>query len=929
MSFPPPQLNETTPPQAPAPANNHPSAATMDLGDMGAATTPAAAAMPALPGIDMENFDASGAMSLLMDTPDPIVESTPNDLSISAIATHDSTDSPLERPSAVELTSPSRPKFPSRTPENITRFTNFSDAAIDDEYNSEGNHCFFTDELIVDDPDAFVEDAIEESNQPPAPPPPPEVPVVLTEVLIQTFNVARLKEELKRRGRPVSGNKNALVDRLIEAVNSNVPVAAAPVVREAFMNNLDVTAKWKDLTLKPDPVPMPENSDASLRPPTEQDAPITAKYDFVETFDRIPFTGDTKDMGYINKRSPRKNRHKFLPSRNLRQGIAGRVRGGPSAAFLRKHQLDEHSHPMDWFTALMPLTESTNLEDAAKANVTGDGTKKFSVANWAAYSNLKATIVNAGEDDHIFAGKFKQFSPSDIMKMMGIMIIDGLNPSPQLTSKMKSQKDDRTHGNDFIADAVGSGYQQLYRSFRHFFACQDPLKIPPPKESCPNVKVDEFFRWMRFIFKEAWVLAQECSVDEQTCRMQGKSEYKTRCGKFKRIGDGIQADCIADDGYTYDFYFRNEPVRKKWTDMGMCPMHGRLMHMFECFRDVGHRVKMDNLFVSVNLAREAYSLKQKVLTHGVIRKSGRGVPSQVFIEPLTGKAEERARGTLKAAVLTGDSKSSDLVVACCYDQKPFYMLTHSSERVGWVVREKKVWSSALRKNVPFKFLRFNLSDEYNHEMNDNDIADQLRLQYRMQRLQRNQKWWWALWLWGLEVTLVNAYKMMTRYCELKGVDPKYSHHDFREKIGYGLIDPENEWPKRKSKSPQPLSGRKRGSNPKATTRSAKFTKNSLSRDGKLSIRLDTSQSHMPGVPEGSASPICQLHRWALNNGNTKGDDNKLPSGSRHQVARCKSCEVNLCLSCYEIFHTKADLEAELDTILSVRNDRKKPGRKGV
>lgn len=485
------------------------------------------------------------------------------------------------------------------------------------------------------------------------------------------------------------------------------------------------------------------------------DAPITRKYNFKEEFDRIPFAGTTRDLGYATqKRSPRKRGQRNTESFRLRHEVVERVKGGPSEAFLLKHKLDGDSHPMDWFTALMPLTEATNLEDAVKANVTGDGRKKFSVANWAAYSNLKAVIVNAGEPGHIFAGKFKPFSPCDIMKMMGTMIIDGLNPSPQLVFKMRSQKDNRTHGNDFIADTIGRGHQQLYRSFRHLFGCQDPLKVPPPKQSCPNVKVDEFFRWMRFIFKEAWVLAQECSVDEQTCRMQGKSEYKTRCGKFKRIGDGIQADCIADDGFTYDFYFRNEPVPKKWTDKGSSPMHGRLLHMFDGFVDSGHRVKMDNLFVSVNLAREAFTLKSRVLIHGVIRKSGRGVDPKVIIEPLTGKAEERARGTLKASVLTGDSKSMNLVVTCCYDQKPFYMLSHSTKRVGWVETEKKVYSSLLKRNVPFKFLRFNLSDEYNYEMNDNDIADQLRLQYRMQRLQRNQKWWWALWLWGVEVTLI-------------------------------------------------------------------------------------------------------------------------------------------------------------------------------
>jgi hypothetical protein len=51
------------------------------------------------------------------------------------------------------------------------------------------------------------------------------------------------------------------------------------------------------------------------------------------------------------------------------------------------------------------------------------------------------------------------------------------------------------------------------------------------------------------------VLAKEFSINEQSCKMQGKSEYKVCCGKFKRLGNGLQGDCIADNGYTWDFYF--------------------------------------------------------------------------------------------------------------------------------------------------------------------------------------------------------------------------------------------------------------------------------------------------------------------------------------------------------------------------------------
>jgi len=36
---------------------------------------------------------------------------------------------------------------------------------------------------------------------------------------------------------------------------------------------------------------------------------------------------------------------------------------------------------------------------------------------------------------------------------------------------------------------------------------------------------------------------------------------------------------------------------------------------------------------------------------------------------------------VKAAILRGDIQSSDLVVALCYDQKPFYMISHSCEHM--------------------------------------------------------------------------------------------------------------------------------------------------------------------------------------------------------------------------------------------------------
>eukprot|EP00956_Cyclotella_meneghiniana_P013141 scaffold18824_cov77-Cyclotella_meneghiniana.AAC.9 len=112
--------------------------------------------------------------------------------------------------------------------------------------------------LIVDDADALEEETISPPTQPHAEE--PTLTAALTEEAINQFIVAQLKDELKKRGRPLSGAKAVLIQRLTEAVNSNVPVSTTDVVSDASMANLDVTALWKPLTINPIPVPSPRTN---------------------------------------------------------------------------------------------------------------------------------------------------------------------------------------------------------------------------------------------------------------------------------------------------------------------------------------------------------------------------------------------------------------------------------------------------------------------------------------------------------------------------------------------------------------------------------------------------------------------------------------------------------------------------------------------
>ena len=71
-----------------------------------------------------------------------------------------------------------------------------------------------------------------------------------------------------------------------------------------------------------------------------------------------------------------------------------------------------------------------------------------------------------------------------------------------------------------------------------------------------------------------------------------------------------------------------------------------------------------------------------------------------------------------------------MAVSVC-DTKPVHLLSIVSESVCWLEKKRKVWSTAHKDNRLIGFLRLNMIDDYNNNMNITDIADQLRNVYRM------------------------------------------------------------------------------------------------------------------------------------------------------------------------------------------------------
>jgi len=53
------------------------------------------------------------------------------------------------------------------------------------------------------------------------------------------------------------------------------------------------------------------------------------------------------------------------------------------------------------------------------------------IADWTTYSNTKAMLCNAGMQGGIYP-EFTPFSPQEIKRFIGLYVLQGLTPSPQV-----------------------------------------------------------------------------------------------------------------------------------------------------------------------------------------------------------------------------------------------------------------------------------------------------------------------------------------------------------------------------------------------------------------------------------------------------------------------------------------------------------------
>jgi len=709
----------------------------------------------------------------------------------------------------------------------------------------------------------------------------------LTAEMINNMTVSQLKDELRKRNKSSTGVKKTLQERLLGSMNAPIGTTGerAAIMEAEAVPGFAPTAKWVNLEPSQTAVQEPNNSSSNLVGPTvPTGAKEKEKFDYTESFDRPPFTAMSRVVETLGNGKVAKDR-----KGNIKWKQEIRASGRANIDWVEAQGLTEFSAPNQWFEALLPEKKTRT-----------DPRSMVSIAEWTTYSNTKALLSNAGQPGYMYPD-WKPFSVAEIKKFIGLYILQGLSPSPQVKMKFKAQSIDAINGSDLCSSIFGENAEKRHKQFKSFFAVQNPLLPVPSKATHPNWKVDPFLAWMQTISMEAWDVGSHLSGDEQTIGFKGNHADKQRIS-YKKEGDGFLADAIAEDGYTYTFFFRNMPAPKKFIDMKLSPLHARVLFMFDQLKEKYCTVGLDNLYISARFVREAFVSKSAVMVHGVARKSGRGLPKFVIQEEIKNvKEAEKARGTTKAAVLEGDPECPNMVAFSVYDTKPVHFLTMAATNLKWVEKCKRIFDKVDQRNVNHKFLRCQVIDEYNNGMNGVDVADQLRGSYRIDRWMKKRKWWWSIWMWGVQVLLVNAYILYKSTHLLTWKKKKtslLSQYEFRSQIALAWLkgaqdttgnQASEQTKKRKIYDDSTTSTR--------STKSCRVTDASLSpRNGALRSRLDNDY-HYP-VPSAADRPCCSVCRWTASSRDEK---------VRTNVFTCDRCNVSLCIGCFKPFHTIADV----------------------
>ena len=150
---------------------------------------------------------------------------------------------------------------------------------------------------------------------------------------------------------------------------------------------------------------------------------------------------------------------------------------------------------------------------------------------------------------------FDRFTTEEMMRHLGLYMLNGIAPSPRVEQKFYTQGEDPANGNNMCAAAFG-GYGKgivRHKEVKKYLAFVDPRKLTPLTKVALNRKVESLLCHIIDISREAMCIGKWISIDKQTLGFKGRCIWKIRIN-YKKEGYGFQCDAICADGYIFSFF---------------------------------------------------------------------------------------------------------------------------------------------------------------------------------------------------------------------------------------------------------------------------------------------------------------------------------------------------------------------------------------
>jgi hypothetical protein len=492
---------------------------------------------------------------------------------------------------------------------------------------------------------------------------------------------------------------------------------------------------------------------------------------------------------------------------------------------------EDPKNPLAWFELLFPpslvehITAQTNLY----------------IAQFKA-----ATLSKPSRAKHL-----AEVTQSEIKKVLGIAILQGLRPSPQISMNWD---EDPLYHNPYTASALSLNRFENILRFLHL-ANND--RVPANDKI---YKIREYLQRLEQNYREAWNMGREVSIDEMDLAFKGRHEGKERI-IYKRAGDGFLVYALCDtNGFVYSFTVKFDNQRR--NEQSLSSVFSAL-YTLACrlpSSNKWHHVFADNLYSNVRLAE---CLFQKKILFTCTARENR-------VPPICSIAAASDHNTFKAV------KKNGVIAVGWKDRKVVRFITtgHSSASIINTQRTRKRFDETTQEycSVIVAEPTLNIARDYNDNMNGVDVADQLRIYYPV-RL-KSRKWWHVFFWWGVQTSICNAYLMYkTHFHGQHHLD----HKGFRKALALQLLGIEID-----------------------TMGEEAMTKASKRRRS-MTVKPTVALAHMPvKVPTGANGRLqdrecvrCKrLHR------------------NRHRTSIvCSTCEVGLCLECYAPFHSEINTSA--------------------